>query len=272
MSAFVYVPPSGWTWRLSSRPVPALAKGIGHPWFMSSRRPDPAPAAAGPSLGEILGGRGGALDASAAPVAFVVGFGIADAAGSPSALLWGGGAALGAGLVVGVVRLARGKRPAAVLAGLLGVAVAVLVALYTGRAVDFFLLQIASNAASALAWTVSIVVRWPLLGLVVGAALGQRTRWRRDPDLLRGYRLASWVWVGQYLLRLAVFLPLYFAGAVYALGIARVALTWPLVVACIALSWPVLRRALPADHPGLRHPRVPNADGGPPYSGPRHQA
>ena len=52
---------------------------------------------------------------------------------------------------MGVVRLARGKRPAAVLAGLLGVAVAVLVALYTGRAVDFFLLQIASNAASALA-------------------------------------------------------------------------------------------------------------------------
>ena len=63
---------------------------------MSSRRPDPAPAAAGPSLGEILGGRGGALDASAAPVAFVVGFGIADAAGSPSALLWGGGVALAA--------------------------------------------------------------------------------------------------------------------------------------------------------------------------------
>ncbi len=238
---------------------------------MSSRRPDPAAAAAGPSLGEILGGRGGALDASAAPVAFVAGFGIADAAGSPSALLWGGGAALAAGLVVGAVRLVRGKRPAAVLAGLLGVAVAVLVAMYTGRAVDFFLLQIVSNAASALAWAVSIVVRWPLLGLVVGTALGQRTRWRRDPDLLRGYRRASWVWVGQYLLRLAVFIPLYLAGAVYALGIARAVLTWPLVVACVALSWTVLRRTLPADHPGLQHPRVPKADGEPPYSGPRHE-
>ena len=237
-----------------------------------SARPDPAPPAAGPSLAEVLGGRGGALDASAAPVAFVAGFGVADAAGSPSALLWGGGSALGAGLVVGAVRLARGKRPAAVLAGMFGVAVAVLVALYTGRAVDFFLLQIVSNAVSALAWAVSIIVRWPLLGLVVGTALGQRTRWRRDPDLLRGYGRASWVWVGQYVLRLAVFIPLYLAGAIYALGVARVALTWPLVVACIALSWPVLRRALPADHPGLRHPRVPNPDEGPPYSGPRHQA
>ena len=238
---------------------------------MSSRCPEPAPPAAGPSLAEILGGRGGALDASAAPVAFVAGFGIADAAGSPSALLWGGAAAVGAALATGAVRLMRGKRPAAVLAGLLGVAVAVLVALYTGRAVDFFLLQIASNAASALAWAVSIVVRWPLLGLVVGTALGQRTRWRRDPDLLRGYRRASGVWVAQYLVRLAVFVPLYLAGAVYALGIARVVLTWPLVVACIALSWPVLRRALPPGHPGLLHPRVPGAAGGPPYSGTGHE-
>ena len=226
-----------------------------------SARPDPAPPAAGPSLAEVLGGRGGALDASAAPIAFVAGFGIADAAGNPSALLWGGGSALGAGLVVGAARLARGKRPAAVL-----------VALYTGRAVDFFLLQIVSNAVSALAWAVSIIVRWPLLGVVVGTALGQRTRWRRDPDLLRGYGRASWVWVGQYVLRLAAFIPLYLAGAIYALGVARVALTWPLVVACIALSWPVLRRALPAGHPGLRQPRVPNPGEGPPYSGPRHQA
>ena len=237
----------------------------------SGRRPDPPSAVGGPSLVQILGGRSGALDASIPPVAFVAGYGIADAAGSASALLWGGGAALAAGAAMGAFRLARGRRPAAVLAGLLGVAVAVLVALYTGRAVDFFLLQIVSNAASALAWVVSIAVRWPLLGLVVGTALGQRTRWRRDPDLLRGYRRASWVWVGQYVVRLLVFVPLYLADAVYALGIARLALTWPLVLASLLLSWPVLRRALPADHPGLLHPRVPDVDGGPPYSGPGHQ-
>ncbi len=220
---------------------------------------------------EVLGGRTGALDASAAPVAFVAGYGIAANAGSPSALLWGGGAALAAGGVVAAVRLARRRRPAAVLAGLLGVSAAVLVALYTGRAVDFFLLQIAANAASALAWTVSIAVRWPLLGLVVGTALGQRTRWRRDPDLLRGYRWASWVWVAQYLVRLTVFVPLYLGGAVYALGIARVALTYPLVAVSLVLSWPLLRRALPPGHPGLLHPRTPDGAGGPPYSGPRHQ-
>jgi hypothetical protein len=113
---------------------------------------------------------------------------------------------------------------------------------------------VVSNAASALAWTASIVVRWPLLGVIVGLVLGQRTRWRRDPALLRAYMRASWVWVGQYLVRLAVFVPLYLADQPVALGVARVALTWPLVALCLAASWWVLRRALPSDHPGLRHP------------------
>jgi hypothetical protein len=137
---------------------------------------------------------------------------------------------------------------------MLGVAVAALIALYTGRAIDFFLVQVITNAASALAWAVSIVIRWPLLGVVVGTLLGPRARWRRDPDLLRGYQRASWAWVAQYVVRLAVFLPLYLADQVVALGIARVALTWPLVAVCVAVSWPLLRSALPESHPGIRHP------------------
>jgi len=216
--------------------------------------------AAEPGLAEVLGGRGGAVDATVPVVAFVAAFTIADASGWTSPVVWAAGAAVLVGAVVAVVRLVRGGRPRAVLFGLLGVAVAALVALYTGRAVDFFLVQIVSNAASALVWAVSIVVRWPLLGLVVGTVLGQRTRWRRDPDLLRGYQRASWVWVGQYLVRLAVFIPLYAADAVVALGIARTMLTWPLVALCVALSWPVLRSALPPGHGGLRHPAARRED------------
>jgi hypothetical protein len=164
------------------------------------------------------------------------------------------GAALAVGAVVAGVRLRRGDRPRSVLIGLLAVCVAALIAVRTGRAEDFFLIQVLSNAASALAWAVSIVVRWPLLGVLVGGVLGQRTRWRRDRALLRGYGRASWVWTATYLLRLAVFVPLYLGGQVLALVVARVALTWPLVAAALALSWVVLRRSLPAGHPGLRHP------------------
>lgn len=209
------------------------------------------------SLRAILGGRGGAVDATLPVIAFVVGLVVAQAVAAPGPVYWAGGTALVVAVAVTVVRLAQGRRPRSVLIGLLGVAVAAAIAAYTGRAVDFFLVQIISNAASALVWAVSIVVRWPLLGVIVGGVLGQRTRWRRDPHLLAGYQRASWAWVAQYVIRLAVFIPLFQADAVVALGVARIVLTWPLVAVCIAVSWPLLRSALPEGHPGIRHPVVP---------------
>jgi len=204
------------------------------------------------SLADLLGGRRAAIDATIPAAGFLIGW----LASGQSIWIGAGVAVLGA-LVVSAWRLRRGDRPRAVLFGLLGVCVAALIALRTGRAEDFFLLQLLSNAASALAWIISIVIRWPLLGIVVGGVLGQRTRWRRDAALLRAYSRGSWVWVCQYVLRVAVFLPLYAAGQTVALGVARIALTWPLIAACMAVSWWVIRRSLPPDHPGLRHPRVP---------------
>lgn len=204
------------------------------------------------SLANLLGGRKGAVDATLPPVVFGLAWWLSDGS-------------VGLGVAVAVVvssalaiwRLRRGDKPRSVLIGLAGVCVAGLIALYTGRGEDFFLLQLLSNGASALAWTISIAIGWPLLGVVVGTVLGQKTRWRRDRALVRAYSRASWVWVAQYVLRLAVFLPLWMAGAVGALTAARVAMTWPLVAACLAVSWWVLRRRLPADHPGIRHPQEP---------------
>ena len=201
------------------------------------------------SLADLLGGRRGAVEATLPAVAYGAGWLLAG-----RSIAVGVAAAVGTAVLVAGWRLTRGGRPGAVLFGLLGVCVAALIVVRTGRAVDFFLLQVLSNAASALVWTISIAVRWPLLGVVVGVVLGQRARWRRDPALLRGYSLASWVWVAQYAVRLAVFLPLYAAGRVVELTVARVALTWPLIAACLAVSWWVLRASLPEGHPGLRHP------------------
>jgi hypothetical protein len=196
------------------------------------------------SLARLLGGRS-ALDATIPAVAFVSAWLM-----SGGALSWGAGAALVTGGAVAVLRWCRGDRPLAALLGLLGVSAAVLIVLYTGRAADFFLVQLLANVLSALVWALSVLARWPLLGVIVGGLLGQRTSWRRDPALLRAYSLASWIWVAQYLLRVAVFTPLWVADAVVALGVARVAMSWPLVAACVAVSGAVLMRALPADHPG----------------------
>ncbi|MBW6438670.1 DUF3159 domain-containing protein [Actinoplanes hulinensis] len=203
------------------------------------------------SLAELLNGRRAAVDASLPAVGFVAGwlaFGESIWAGAIAAVL----SAIG----LSWWRLRKGDKPRAVLIGLFLVCVAALIALYTGKAEDFFLLQLFSNAASALAWIISIVIRWPLLGLVVGTVLGQRTRWRRDPALLRAYSRGSWVWVMQYVIRVAVFLPLHQAGWTEALAAARLGLSGPLIAGCLAVSWWVIRRSLPADHPGLRHPVV----------------
>ena len=207
------------------------------------------PAARTESLTQLLGGQRGAVDATLPAVAFAAGWALVHRSIGAGAV-----AALVAGVLLAGWRVSRGRRPVAAVVGMLGVCLAALVALRTGRAENFFLVQLLSNAGSALAWAVSILARWPLLGVVVGAALGQRGRWRRDPDLLRAYSRASWIWVLQYVVRVLVFAPLWYAGEVVWLAAARVALSWPLVVACLAVSWWVLRRSLPEGHPGLRTP------------------
>jgi hypothetical protein len=208
------------------------------------------------SLGDVLGGRQGALDASIPPLAFVVGRLAAD-----QSIGVGAASALVASVLVGVFRLVRGSKVTALVVSVAGVAAAALIAVHTGRAADFFLIRLMSNGASALLWAASIVIRWPLLGVVAGFVIGQKTRWRKDPGLLKAYGRASWVWVLlQYTLRVLVWGVLWWAGEVVALGVVTVVLSWPLVAATIAVSGVVLFRSLPSDHPGLRRPRT-NSDG-----------
>lgn len=203
------------------------------------------------SLASLLGGRGGAVDATLPPVAFGLAWWI-----FAHSVAIGVAAAIITSAILTAIRIRQGRKPRSVLIGLTGVCIAGAIAIYTGRAEDFFAIQVFSNIASMLAWTISIVVRWPLLGVIVGGVLGQRTRWRRDRELVRGYGRASWAWVAQYAIRVVTYLPLWLLGATEALTVARVALSWPLVAACLAVSWWILMRVVPADHPGIRHPRA----------------
>ncbi|MBP2321277.1 hypothetical protein JOF56_001662 [Kibdelosporangium banguiense] len=208
------------------------------------------------SLGEVLGGRRGALDASIPPLAFVVGWLAAD-----QSIGIGAAAAVAVSALMGVYRLVKGGKVTALVVSVAMVAAAALIALHTGRAQDFFLLRLMSNGASALLWSASIVVRWPLLGVVVGVVLGQKTRWRKDSDLVKAYGRASWVWVLlQYALRVVVWGLLWWAGEVVALSVVTFVMSWPLVAATVAVSGVVLFRSLPKDHPGIRHPRT-SSDG-----------
>ncbi|MDR2255495.1 MAG: DUF3159 domain-containing protein [Arthrobacter sp.] len=206
------------------------------------------------SLTQLLGGGKAALEASVPPIAFVLGWMLSN-----HSLWWACGAAVAGAVIVAIIGFARGDKPRAVVMGLLLVVVSALIAGRTGNAADFFLLRLLSNAASALAWAAANVIRWPLLGVVLGTIIGTKTTWRKDPVLLRAYTRASWVWVGQYVVRIVVFGALYLAGATTALGIAQAALTYPLILVCLAVSGWVLFKNIPAGHPGVRHPQLPAA-------------
>jgi hypothetical protein len=88
--------------------------------------------------------------------------------------------ALGAGLVVVAYRLIRRQPLRQVLAGFAGVAISAAFAKFTGRAENYFIPGFLQNLAYGSAFLISILVRWPLLGVGMGFLSGQRTAWRRD--------------------------------------------------------------------------------------------
>ena len=106
------------------------------------------------------------------------------------------------------------------------------------------------SAAEPATRRAPLIRGWPLLGVFVGAVTGQGMGWRDDPKQVRAYSKASWIWVAMFLLRLAVQLPLYLAGAVVALGVARVAMGAPLFAIAAGLSW-LLLRPPPASEPAV---------------------
>lgn len=207
-------------------------------------------------LHRLLGGWRGGLESAAPSVVFATAFVVARQSLTVALV-----AALATAAVLATARLVRRERPVRVLGGLLAVGVAAIVAARTGNAVDYFLPSLLANAVSALAWALSIVIGWPLLGVVVGLALRQRTAWRADPDLVRAYSRASWIWAVSFVVRAAVQGTLWAGDNVVGLGIARVVLGWPFVLIVIAASWWVIRRSLPPDHPGLLHPVSGREDG-----------
>ncbi len=186
-------------------------------------------------LERALGGWRGIIDSGLPTVVFIVAYLVTGSELAPSLI-----AAIAAGGVVVAWRLIRRQPLQQVLAGFVGLLIAAWFSSRTGRAEDVFVPGLLLNIAYGSAFLISILVRWPLLGIAMGYLTGEGTSWRRDPQLRRVYAAASWIWVGVFALRLIVQVPLYLMGAVAPLGIVKIVLGWPLYLAGAYATYRVL--------------------------------
>ena len=132
------------------------------------------------------------------------------------------------------------------ISGVVGIGFGALIASRTGNASDVFVPSLLKNSASAVVCAISAVVRWPIVGIVVGPVAGEMLAWRNDPPRLAAYRLATWIWVAMFLVRLAVQFPLWLADQTVLLGTLNAfVLGLPLFGLAVWLSWVVLRRVPP---------------------------
>ncbi|MCB0862959.1 MAG: DUF3159 domain-containing protein [Solirubrobacterales bacterium] len=190
------------------------------------------------NLLDELGGPQGIADSSIPGLVFVIAYTV-----SGQKLELAAGIAVGVALLIALIRLIRGERARYAASGFFGVALAAFIATRTGKAEDFFLPGLLFNAGYALAYVVSIAIRWPLMGVFIGPLIGEGMNWRQDPDRVKLFNRISWLWVGTFLLRLAVQLPLYLSGALVALGIAKTAMGLPIFALAIYFSYLMLKAA-----------------------------
>jgi len=102
---------------------------------------------------------------------------------------------------------------------------------------DYYLPGFYTNAAYGSVLLLSVIFRWPALGLVIGFFKGWGLTWRKNRSLLTRFDLITGMWVGLFALRLAVELPLFFANNVEALGVAKLILGTPTYAVCIWFTW-----------------------------------
>ena len=144
-------------------------------------------------------------------------------------------------------------------------AIAAFVATRTGRAEDVFLPGILYNGALAVLSLFTVLIRRPLVGFVIGAAVGDPTGWAKDRGLVKMTSKLTLVLAVPYVTRFVVQLPLFLAGEVVWLGVAKVVLGWPLLIAALSVIGLMLSKGrTPMEDSALgRHARGAGGRGNP---------
>ena len=191
-------------------------------------------------LSSALGGARGSFETALPTVAFVAAWTVrhdVKIAVAASAVIV---------VILLLVRLASRQTPRYVLSAVFATAIAAYFALRSGRAETAFLPGILTSAAWGVGSLLSVVVRWPIVGFIVAAGdpgmAQDPTAWRRDSGLVRVCQRLTMVLVLLYAVRVVVMFPLYLAGQVTLLGVAKIALGWPAYLCALAVMGMILVR------------------------------
>jgi len=162
-----------------------------------------------------------------------------------------------AALVLGVVRLVQRSSVQFVVTSLFGIGIAAVFAMRSGNAADAFLPGIIYNAVYAVVLSLSVLVRWPAIGLMIGPFIGHKedfTSWRSDPAVVTLASRLTWLLVLPCVVRVVVQYPLWmadtygWADTFGLLGLSKIAMGWPLQVAAFAgMVWVLARGRTPLE-------------------------
>jgi len=209
-------------------------------------------------LSTALGGRRGMLEAAVPTAVFTLMF-LTTHHLKLSVVV-----AVACAAVLLVVRISQRTTPQFVVNSLFGIGIGALFAWRAARgggdandqALAYFLPGILYNLGYAVVMIFTIVIRWPIVGFMVGGVTGDPTAWHADRATVRLCSRLTWLLVLPCVIRVLVQAPVYLAGrnhwwdqdsAVAVLGAAKLAMGWPLQVAALAaMVWLLSRNKTPA--------------------------
>ncbi|UJP11666.1 DUF3159 domain-containing protein [Microbacterium sp. KUDC0406] len=152
---------------------------------------------------------------------------------------------VGLAAVFTAVRLIQRSPSGAAFGGLIAAGAAAALALWTGRGEDNFVPGFITNSLYGTAYLISALIGWSLIGLIVGYLMGDGLAWRSDRRRRRTFFWLGIAWAAVFFARLAVQLPLYFAGDVALLGTLKIVMGLPLFAPLVAVTWLVARALYP---------------------------
>ncbi len=151
-------------------------------------------------------------------------------------------AALGVAVAILIWRIVVGGKLTPAVSGFIGVGISAYIAHRTGSAKGYFLFGIYTSLAYGAVFLASIIVRWPLVGVIWNGINGSASPWRAERPAIRAYDLATLCWVLVFGARYLVQSKLYDADSTGWLAVARIAMGWPLAAVAMLVTFLAIRR------------------------------